>query len=175
MTPPGGSSEFQPDAGRTKARPPKGVITRNLKLLGVGLLAWSLYYAFTDSPAVALAPSLWSVAGLLLSFRLQPRPGDDVEPQARLGGKARALTVAGSLLTVAGSIPIVFGALLMAWNALQMAIGGTSYTPLSWAAVLTIMAGAWLLSVIGWWVVDQGQAIARIQAEPSASPDRPRE
>jgi hypothetical protein len=133
----------------------------------VGLLGWSFYYAFTDSLARAVAPLLCTVAGLLLNLRLQPRPGDDVEQHARLSGRARALTVVGGLLTVAGSLPIVLGGLLAAWNGLQLTIGATLYAPLpSWEAILTSLAGAWLLLVIGMWVADQGQAVGRIQPEP---------
>jgi hypothetical protein len=139
------------------------------------LLAWSLYYGFTGSPEIAVAPFLCSVAGLLWSFRLQPRPGDEVEPYARLEGRARVWTVVGRLLTLAGSLPVVLGGLLIIWDGLQTMIGGTLRSPLPWTAVMTGMAGAWLLSVIGMWVTDRGHAIGKIQAEAAASADRPRE
>jgi len=137
------------------------------------LLAWSLYYAFTNSLAVAVAPLLCTVVGLVLSLRLQSRPGGQVDHSTGKVGGSGTLNLLGRLLTVAGALPIMLGGLFLVWEGLQKLRRGIPSNLLSWDVVLTSMAIGWLLSVIGMWVTDQGLKIASSRADQNAETDRP--
>ena len=131
-----------------------GVITRNVRGLGVVVLGMSLYQAATVGIHLAIVPIVCASVGLLLSLKLQPRPGPTTNRPAPRAGWARVGYLLGSACTVGGAIPLVLGGLWLVVNGLRTAGGANGSHSGGLNLSLALLAACWLISVVGMLVVD---------------------